>query len=145
LIAGTLDALGAIIVYQADPAQMFRYIASGAFGGEKAFAGGSIMVVWGVLFHYVIAFGWTVFFFSIYSSVPVLRKNRYITGTIYGVFIWVIMNRVVVPLSAITPRPFNFQSAVIGASILIVAVGLPIAMLAHRYYVRKRSMDDFLR
>lgn len=137
LIVGTLDMLGAIIVYKADPGPMFRFIASGAFGAGTAFSGGTVMVVWGVTFHYIIAFAWTILFFFVYPSLPILWKNKYITGALYGLLIWVIMNKVVIPISAITPGPFDLTSAAIGALILIIAVGLPIAILTHRYYSRK--------
>jgi hypothetical protein len=136
-VVGTLDMLGAIVVYQADPARMFRFIASGAFGAGTAFSGGAIMVVWGIVFHYAIAFAWTIVFFFVYPWLPILGKNKYITGALYGVFIWLIMNKVVIPLSAIASGPFDLKSATIGASILIVAVGVPISLLTHRYYTRK--------
>jgi hypothetical protein len=135
-VVGTLDMIGALMVYQADAARMFRFIASGAFGAGTAFSGGAIMVVSGIVFHYAIAFAWTIFFFFIYPWLPILWKNKYITGALYGLFIWVIMNKVVLPLSAIPSGPFDLASATIGASILIVAVGLPIALLMHRYYTR---------
>ena len=142
LLAGTLDMLGAVIVYQANPGQIFKFIASGAFGAGRAFSGGPIMVVWGIVFHYVIAFAWTVAFFLIYPSFPMLWKNRYITGGLYGIFIWLVMNMVVIPLSAIAVPAFNAKSAVIGASILIVAVGMPIAILTHRYYSRSGILPE---
>lgn len=140
LLAGTLDAIAAIVVYGANPAGMFRFIASGAFGAGQAFSGGSIMVFWGVLFHYFIAFSWTGLFFFVYPVFPFLRKNKYFTGMIYGLFVWVMMNRVVLPLSQIPQRPFNLNGALIGATILMIAVGLPIALLIHRYYYRKGTL-----
>ena len=136
LLAGTLDILAAVAVYQANPAQIFKAIASGAFGAGTAFSGGGIMVCWGIVFHYAITFAWTVTFFLIYPSISILWKNRFITGALYGILIWAFMNMIVIPLSAISPGAFNLTSAAIGASILIVAVGLPIAILAHRYYSR---------
>jgi magnesium-transporting ATPase (P-type) len=136
-LVGTLDILGAVIVYQAAPDRLFRAIASGAFGAGAAFSGGTIMIFWGVLFHFIIAFAWTILFFLVYPMFPSLWKNKYITGALYGVFVWIVMNIIVIPLSAIAPRPFEFTSAAIGASILVVAVGMPIAILAHGYYSRK--------
>lgn len=140
LVAGTLDAVGAIVVYQAKPVGMFQFIASGAFGAGKAFSGGLTMVFWGVLFHYIIAFSWTIIFFFMYPVFPFMRKNKYVTGLLYGIFVWVMMNRVVLPLSQISQGPFNIRGALIGASILMVAVGLPISLLTHRYYVRKGTL-----
>jgi hypothetical protein len=136
-IVGVLDILGAIIVYQAEPGRLFRAIASGAFGAGAAFSGGTIMVFWGILFHFVIAFSWTLLYFKVYPVFPPLWKNKYITGVLYALLVWIVMNKVVIPLSAITPGPFDLTSAIIGASILVVAVGLPIAILTHGYYARK--------
>jgi hypothetical protein len=136
VLVGTLDILGATIVYQAHPAQIFKAVASGAFGVGTAFSGGATMVVWGIIFHYIIAFAWTVAFFFIYPLLPILWKNRFVTGTLYGVVIWVFMNIIVLPLSAITPGPFNVTAAAIGALILILAIGIPLAILIHRHYAR---------
>ena len=136
-LAGTLDAVAAIVVSQASPAAVFKFIASGAFGAGQAFSGGSIMIFWGVIFHYFIAFSWTVLFFFMYPALPWLRKNKYISGLLYGIFVWIIMNRVVIPLSEIAQRPFNLKGALTGMSILMVAIGLPIAILTHRYYLRR--------
>jgi hypothetical protein len=137
LLAGTLDAIAAIVVSQASPAAVFKFIASGAFGAGKAFSGGDIMIVWGILFHYFIALSWTALFFFMYPALPLIRKNKYITGLLYGIFVWIMMNRVVIPLSEIPQKPFNFKGALTGMSILMVAIGLPISILTHRYYVRK--------
>ena len=141
LIAGTLDALGAIIIYQAEPGAMFKHIASGAFGAGKAFSGGSVMVMWGVIFHYFIAYSWTILFFFLYPTSALLRRNKYVTGLLYGVFVWIMMNRVILPLSEIPQQPFSLKGALIGASILMVAIGLPIAIMTHRYYSRRNHYD----
>ena len=136
-VVGTLDILGAIVVYQTEPGPLFRAIASGAFGAGAAFSGGNIMIFWGILFHFIIAFSWTILFFFVYPMFSPLWKNKYITGALYGIVVWIAMNMIVIPLSAIAPRPFDVTSAIIGASILVFAVGLPIAILAHEYCSRK--------
>jgi len=48
--------------------------------------------------------------------------------------VWLIMNRIVVPLSRIPGGPFNLKNALIGLSIIIVAIGLPLSFMAYRYY-----------
>ena len=137
LLAGTLDAIAAIVVSQASPAAVFKFIASGAFGAGKVFSGGDVMIFWGVIFHYFIAFSWTALFFFMYPALPWMRKNKYITGFLYGIFVWIMMNRMVIPLSEIPQRPFNLKGALTGMSILMVAIGLPISILTQRYYLRK--------
>ena len=140
LIAGTLDAVGAIVVYRADPIKLFQFIASGAFGVE-AFSGGVGMAFWGLLFHYIIASAWTVLFFFMYPAIKILRKNRYVTGLLYGIFVWIIMNLIIVPMSKIPQAPFNLKSALTGASILVVMIGLPISLLTYRYYSKRNSQE----
>jgi hypothetical protein len=139
LLAGTLDAMGPVLVNGASPAGMFKYIASGAFGAEKAFAGGNEMVLWGILFHYFIAFSWTTFYFFLYPALKFLQRNKYGSGVLYGIFVWVMMNRIVVPLSKVPQGAFTIKGELIAASILIVAIGLPIAILTHRYYIKRES------
>jgi hypothetical protein len=137
LLAGTLDAMGPILVNGANPGGMFKYIASGAFGVEKAFAGGTAMVLWGIFFHYFIAYSWTTFYFFLYPRVHLLQKNKYVSGILYGIFVWIIMNRIVVPLSKVPEGAFTVKGALTGVSILIVAIGLPIAIRTHRYYSKR--------
>jgi hypothetical protein len=137
LLAGTLDALGAIIVYQTNPDRLFRFIASGAFGAGRAFSDGTSMVVWGILFHYFIALIWTAIFFFMYSKLAIARWNIIVTGMLYGMFVWIAMNMIVLPLSQIAQGPFNVRAALVGLAIIIVAIGIPIAFLTRRYYSRR--------
>ena len=97
------------------------------------------MAVWGLLLHFLIAFIWTIIFFFIYPKLRLLSWNRIITGILYGIFIWIIMTQVVVPMSKVTAGPFNLKQAVIAVLILIAAIGLPLSFIAHRFYaVRAR-------
>ena len=136
-IAGSLDLTGAIIsstiMSGKFPSKIFHYIASGIFGKE-AFSGGNIMILWGVLFHYIIAYAFTFLYFWIYPKIGFLAINRVISGILYGAFVWVIMNRIVVPLSNVTRGPFNITQAIVGMVVLMLMIGLPIAFNAHKYY-----------
>jgi hypothetical protein len=136
LLAGTLDLIAAIISSGAKPLIICQYIASAVFGREAAFAGGYTMGLTGLLFHYLIAFGWTVLFFLAYPRISLLSKNIYLTGLFYGVFVWCMMNLVVVPMSRIVQAPFDLQKALIGMLIIMFMIGLSIALMAHRYYNR---------
>lgn len=135
LLAGTLDAIAAIVVYQANPKRMFQFIASGVFGKE-AFSGGVAMALWGVLFHFFIAFCWTLFFFLLYTRVKILSANKFVVSIAYGLFIWLVMNMIVVPISHGAPRTITLSSLT-GMAILIVAVALPVVWLTQHYYSRK--------
>jgi hypothetical protein len=136
LVAGTLDISAATIqtlLNGGDPLKMLQFVASGVFGKE-AFSGGLPYSILGLIFHYIIAFIWTVIFFLVFPRIKLLSKSRLLTGLGYGLFVWFIMNRVVLPLSNISPRPFNLNQAIIGMTILIIAIGLPLSFMAGKYY-----------
>lgn len=137
LIAGTLDLIGAVvsstILNQKIPYKIFHYIASGIFGKE-AFTRGGMMIFFGLLFHYLIAYTFTLFYFWLYPKIGFLAINRVLSGVLYGAFVWVIMNRVIVPLSNVTTGPFNLTNALVGMAVLMLMIGLPIASGAAKYY-----------
>jgi hypothetical protein len=133
LLAGTLDGTTAVLVY-GHPEGIFRSIASGAFGREMAFSGGPIMVVMGVLFHYFIAMTWTTIYFFLYPRLRNLPGNKYVFGIYYGTIVWMAMNLIVIPLSRIKARELQLDQSVIGITILIFMIGLPISILVHRHY-----------
>ncbi len=62
-IVGTLDILAAFINYYINtgksPEPVLKFIASGVFG-KSAFTIGNEMLAWGLLFHYGIAFIFTI-------------------------------------------------------------------------------------
>jgi len=136
LLVGTLDITAATLNYWIgggrQPINIFIYIASGVFG-QTAFEVGAPMAWWGLVFHYFIALTWTLFFFFVYARVTFLSNIHWvITGIIYGAFIWLIMNRVVVPLSGTPKSPFRLSGAVIQCCILIAMIGLPLSYISRR-------------
>lgn len=139
LIAGTMDGLAAVIILaKMNFTGLFQYVASGAFGKE-AFGGGPAMTLAGVAFHYFNAFAFTIFYFLILPYVSFLRKQVVVSALVYGLFVWSIMNLVVVPMSKITMGPFNWGSALLNMTILVVCIGLPISYFANTYYTSKNS------
>jgi len=140
LFVGTLDIMAATIQVfinrknkDVDIVDIFRgicrYIASAVFG-PAARTEGNEMVVAGLVFHYIIALLFTVFFFIIFSKLGLMIVNRLVTGILYGIFVWAVMNRIVVPLSAIGSQKFNLNSALLACGILVICIGIPLAMLA---------------
>ncbi len=138
LVAGSLDIISAILLNGAitgsiRPLRLLQGVASGAFGKE-ALTGGIPMALAGLLFHYFFALVWVLVFFFGYPFIPFLQKHKIISGLLYGIFVWIIMNRVVVPLSRITPGPFRWDRALMNMAILMVMIGLPISLFIHKYY-----------
>ena len=141
LVVGTLDLTSATIqtlVMGGNPMRMLQYISSGV-AGQDAFDGGIKYSLFGVFLHYCIAFSWTLLFFLVYPKINGLSNHKLLTGIVYGLIVWLVMNRVVVPLSRIPARPFNLKNALIGLGILIIAIGIPLSYRASRYYAGKSN------
>jgi hypothetical protein len=140
LLVGSLDIITALTDYYIstgkDPVIVLKYVASGAFG-KRAFAGGTGMALAGLFFHFVIAFSFTVFFFWIYPKLSFLAKSRILTAIGYGIFMWVITNLIIIPLSSTPPGTFTTFKVIKSASILIVMLGIPLSFIAYNYYHRR--------
>lgn len=141
IIAGTLDGLAAAIIYflrtGKNPLAVYRFIASGIFG-QEALSGGTSMALLGIFFHYGIAFGWTLLFFRVCLKLSFLLKNWIVSGIAYGLVVWLSMNLIVLPLSRVPSSTITLSSAIIGISVLMVCIGLPIAFIANKYYQKNR-------
>lgn len=141
LIAGTLDITAACIqAYVKNgttPAQVLKYVASGAFD-PKTFSSGTLLAACGLVIHFIIAISFTFFFFFLAKQIPALVKYPVPVGILYGVFVWAAMRFIILPyISRINPKPIAGQEAItnaaIAAAILVVCIGIPNAVLARRY------------
>jgi hypothetical protein len=136
-IAGTLDATAAIIQFYIktgkSPVIIFVYIASAVFG-KDAFSMSQFIAFAGLLFHYLIATIFSAFYFLIYPKIKFLQKNKTVDAIIYGIFVWMVMNLIVVPLSHVQASPFNFVNALVAAVILILCIGVPVSFIAFSFY-----------
>jgi hypothetical protein len=144
VIAGALDAAAAIIDFYVatgkGPARIFVYIASGVFGKQNDLSTQS-MVIFGVLFHFMVAIIFSAFYFWIYPLAQFLRSNKVISAVLYGIFVWLVMNLLVVPLSITHTWTFKLINVLKAAIILIVCVGVPISFMAASFY-RKIPAPD---
>jgi len=143
LLVGLLDILAAFasvyLWYGSNPLSVLRFIASGVFG-RAALSGGLPMAIWGCVFHFMIATTWTLLFFTIYPKVSLLSKNRIVSGVLFGILIWLVMNLVVLPLSGTPKMRLNLLRSMEGMAILIVMIGIPVSSHVHKYYSRKRGI-----
>lgn len=142
-LVGLLDICAAFIQVSIrfpgrNPLGVLRYIASAVYGKERASAGDSMMVA-GALFHFIIAYSFTIVFVLAYPHLRWLSRNRWLTGIGYGLVIWAVMNLLVVPLTRIGRLPLRLPGAVIAASILILAMGLPLSFLTYRLYHKRTA------
>ena len=137
-IAAALDILAAFFVYSfimnvVTPSRILQGIAAGVFG-KKIIGNEVVMSMIGLLFHFIIAYGFTLGYFLIYPYVKLLQRNSIVSGIFYGIFVWLIMNLIVLPLSNAYHAPFSLMPALRSVLILILCVGLPISIFTSNYY-----------
>jgi hypothetical protein len=138
-VAGTLDILCAIFfLANGNAAGVLRFIAKGALG-NAALEGGAEMILLGALFHYIIAFCFTVGYFVVFTYIPILKKQKILSGLLYGIFVWAVMQYLVLPLTHNPPGPVSFGNSWKSIVILMLAIGLPIALLIHKHYAIKQT------
>ncbi|MEE1947170.1 hypothetical protein VRU48_18735 [Pedobacter sp. KR3-3] len=132
LLVGTLDILAAFINFYAKTGKnvsiVLKYIASAVFGKE-AMSGGTLMAAAGLLFHYLIAFSFTALFALLYPKLWQWFKSVWLITILYGVFIWLLMNLIIVPSTRAPQIPFSWSAGLVNCLILALCIGLPLAYL----------------
>ena len=138
LIVGVLDILDAFVFFYlrsgVKPARILQAISAGLLGRQDAVAGGATTAVFGLALHFFIAFGIVAVLYLAARQAPALVKAPFVTGPIYGVIVYGVMNYVVIPLSAAAGAGGVPPAAVLinGLLIHIFGVGIPAA-----YFVRE--------
>jgi hypothetical protein len=115
-----------------EPLRIWQGVASGVLG-ETAFRRGWASGSLGLLLHSVIAFTATAVFVEACPRLPFLAQAWWISGPLYGVLVFLVMNLIVVPLSARPKRPASSQVIIVQLIVHVLFVGLPIAMAANRF------------
>ena len=141
-IAGaTCDIVYAILYYgwRGIPAErILQTVASGLLG-KAAFEGGAPVAALGLACHYAIVIVAAALFYAVARRWAWLRDEPISSGLLYGFGIYVVMNFVVLPLSAY-PYPVRFPprsgigmlTMATGLLVHMVGVGLSISLITRR-------------
>jgi uncharacterized membrane protein YagU involved in acid resistance len=135
---GVLDITQACVAWgiqnHLPPSRIFQSVASGLLG-PKAFQGGAKTAALGLCLHFLIAFIWAAIYYMASCEISFLSERPIIAGLLYGEFVWLMMNCVVLPLSAIHrwPPRMDAASIITGPIGHLFLVGLPIALAVRRY------------
>jgi len=130
LTVALVDGLDAVILARTrgvGAGRVFQGIASGLLG-RASFDGGAASVALGVAIHVTIATAAVVVLYGAALRWPTLTRRPVLAGPCYGVLVYLFMNLVVIPLSAIGLRPVSRPQLVNGLLIHALGVGLPAAL-----------------
>jgi hypothetical protein len=132
-------ALYVYVLRVCSAAQLFQAIA-GALLGRAAFRGGAATTALGLALHFAVAAGWTLVYAAMRAASGRLRELTATTrgalaaGAALGVFIWLAMDLLVVPLSRASATPFWSPLFAILLIWHALGVGMPLALI-----VRERT------
>jgi len=136
LTVGVLDALDAIVFFGLrngiGPVRIFKGSAGGLLGREAALAGGWPTALLGVALHFTIATTIVAVFYLLSRRFQFLTRRPLVWGPVYGVAVYLTMNLVALPFSALpgTGLPQAVPVLLNGLLIHIVGVGTPSALFA---------------
>jgi uncharacterized membrane protein YagU involved in acid resistance len=114
-----------------NPIQVLQSIASG-FYGAAAFQKGISGALVGLLAHFFIAFAVAAIYVGATRFLPMLSREAVMWGTIYGAAVFIVMNFVVLPHTAVVKSPLSLPLLLNGVLGHALFVGLPIALAARR-------------
>jgi hypothetical protein len=153
LVAGTLDITDNLIFNQLrgfTPKMVFQFIASGLIGPSAAVQGGAATVAVGIAIHYTIALTWTAVFYAASRKLLILGKRPVLSGLVYGGIVYVVMNYIVLPMTAVPhlSHRITLAARVNAILALLLFIGLPISLLINKYLglhaARRPSMLEVL-
>src|SRR4051812_34343036 len=133
LIVGAMDITSAFILAisrGSTVTRLLQFVASGLIG-PKAFEGGTATAALGLGLHFVIAFGLVAVFYVASRSLAFIPRHAVISGIIYGLIVFAVMNLIVLPLSAAKPR-HSLTGDLIQIGIHVFIIGLPTSLLIRR-------------
>ena len=138
-IAGACDITYAITFWAFRGVSATRVLQSVASGllGARAFQGDLTTAALGLLLHFFIAFSAAAIFYLAARAMPILTRRAILFGILYGIAIYMVMNLVVLPLSAF-PRKVTFPvlATITGLAVHMFLIGLPIALAVRRAVIR---------
>jgi hypothetical protein len=125
-VAGTFDLIAAFISFGwAVP----RAIAGGLLGPQARHGGPGTWIL-GVFLHFFIATIIAAVYCLTSRRLTFLRDHFVVCGIFYGMAAYLVMNLIVLPLSAYHARgPFPLHALLQGLLIHMILIGLPIAFI----------------
>jgi uncharacterized membrane protein YagU involved in acid resistance len=136
ILAATIDFVFASTYYawlRDKPAtRVWQSVAAGLLG-KASFDGGTSTVVLGVILHYLIGVIWASIYVVTSRPLRILIRQPLASGVVFGAIIYLVMNVVVLPLSALHLPAFPLSTAIWPIAIHVLGIGPAIAFSAQRF------------
>jgi hypothetical protein len=134
LVVGLLDATDCVVflgLHGQNPIQVLQYIASSLLGA-RSFSGGLAAAGLGLVVHFAVSLVVATIYILASRRIAVLRTQWAPLGLLYGAAVWVVMNLMVLPLTAVAHGPIPTASLANGLIGHALFVGLPSAFFAKK-------------
>jgi hypothetical protein len=130
LVAGTLDIGAACLINHVGPIIICQAIARGILG-KPSFDEGLASAAFGLVLQWLMSILIAACCFFASRRLPRPLKGHWVgTGLLFGVVIFLVMNYIVVPLSAVGHRPHFDASKLIENLIAMLVFGLIVSFFA---------------
>ena len=143
LVAGACDIAYACIFWAIKagvaPRRILQSVAAGVLGREAAVQGGNATAALGLLLHFCIALTMAAVYFLVARHWSLLWRRAWVLGAIYGLWLYIAMQYIVVPLSRAGGGGSNPDSGRVTLSVLVhvFLVGIPCAVGARYGILRE--------
>ena len=137
LLLASLDALFATGYWRLAAGvpwtRVFQSVAAGVLGTDASHAGGDAAARLGLGLHYAIGLAFASAYALLARRWPMLARRPLAFGAAYGLWLYVAMNCIVIPLSAIGRLPSFHDVPWVASSIVVhAALGIVCALAARR-------------
>jgi hypothetical protein len=128
-VAGALDLTSAFITF----GRNVPYAIAGGLLGRSALHGGPAVWLLGVLLHFLIAYSAAAVYCLSSLKLTFLKEHFVVCGMFYGISVFLVMNLIVLPLSALhAAGPYQLHALIQGLLVHMFIIGLPISFSAWR-------------
>jgi len=130
VIAGALDLTSAYISFGPN---VPRGIAAGLLG-PRAHQGGLGTYIVGIFLHFFIAMSAAFVFYLASRKLGFMVQNPVVCGLFFGIAVFLVMNLIVLPLSAIHFKgPYTLRGLIQGLLVHMICIGLPISFSVRQF------------
>ena len=119
------------------PVRIAQSIAAGLLG-ERAFTLGATSAVLGIVLHFAIATAFVFAYRLALARHPGLGDHPVRNGLAYGAVLFLVMNYVVLPLSAAGPPAFQYRDWLLASILVHLAIGVLCVFFARAAFSGRR-------